>query len=144
MTEPLLIDESLADDGSPRQMHLALEPARLDSGSAAIRVLDDGAELGMISEGALAKIMGRYGRPLDARIAESLAAELARPAQTSVQVMSLSGNRSLARMKFRAAVDAASRDYVVWREPGREPLAALGRQLATALRFVLQSARARS
>lgn len=106
-------------------MHLALVPADDRQGQPHVRVVDDGATLGVISVGTLCKIMHRYGRPLDSAAGEPS------------EVMLLSEGRSIGRLQFRAAVDASSRDYAVLTEPGREPLAALGRQLASALRFVL-------
>lgn len=133
----LLIDESLKDDGSPHQMYLAVGASAQDSDAPEtrrqVRVIDDRAVLGAISVGTLARLMRRYGRPLDREITGS--------SDALDDVLELSGQRSIARLQFRAAVDAASRDYVVWREPGCEPLAALGRQIASALRFVLRRAR---
>ena len=131
----LLLDESLRDDGSPRQMYLALASTDKGRDEPYIRVLDDGAELGLVSVGTLQRIMDRYGRALDARIDSQTGGPESR--------LALNAGRSLGRLQFRAAVDAASRDYVVWREPGREPLAALGRQIATALRYLFEHARER-
>ena len=132
MSEPvteILIDESLRDDGSPRQMFLVRVPANAGAGPPHLRVVDDGAELGVISAGVMARLMHRYGRPLDSQV------------EPPGDGLALGAGRSVGRLAFRAAVDAASRDYVVLCEPAREPLAALGRHIATALRHVLARAR---
>ena len=129
MVTRLLIDESLNEDGSARQMHLLVVPVDEPGGDPRVRVVDDDATLGVISVAALCTIMRRYGRPLD------------RAAGAPGEVMPLGQGRTLGRLRFRAAVDAAGRDYAVLSEPGREPLATLGRQLASALRFVLMRAR---
>ena len=127
----IVIDESLGDDGEPRQMVLVRIPTNAGQNEARLRVVDHGVDIGMVSAGVLAGIMARYGRPLDNQVAA--------PARG----LDLGGQRSIGRVQFRAAVDAASRDYVVWRAPDREPLAALGRQLATALRYLLERANKR-
>ena len=91
----------------------------------ALNVCDVGGDL-VISVGVMASLMQRYARPLE------------HPPEPSEPVLQLGEGRSLEGFQFRAAVDAWSRDYLVWRQPGQEPIAVLGRQIAGALRFLLQ------
>jgi hypothetical protein len=111
----MLVDEHILPDGSVSRVHLT---------AAGDRVLlqADGAPRALPLS-ALAAVMRRYGRPLEAEVA---------PAPDDA-VLDFPDGSGLRRFAFRAAVDAAARDYLLWIEPGREPLAALATSIAAAL-----------
>ena len=74
--------------------------------------------------------MQRYGRPLDEGVGmEALPGE----------ELALGEDR-LRRMRYRAAVDAIGRDYLVWEPRGGEPVAALSIAVAAALRHLATAA----
>ena len=136
----LLIDEHILEDGSLRRTYLKVasgdggrgEGGSGDGGeSASALVLDGERPLGRVSAHILGSLMQRYGRPLE------------RDDGPDDSRLDLGQGRSLEHLRFRALVDASSRDYLVWREPGAEALAAMGRQIAAALRFLLERERAR-
>jgi hypothetical protein len=112
----LLIDERLDDDGEPIRTYLA-------SGTGAL-ILVEGGEARALPARAVAVVMRRYGRELEDGLAPD-GDELA-----------IAGLGTLARLRFRAAVDADGRDYLVWTEPGRPALACLARSAAAALRHL--------
>lgn len=120
MENRLLIDERLDDRGDPVRTYLAA------SGGGAVAVIEGDARR-EIPERAVAVVMRRYGRELDPGI---------EPGGEPLEIGDLG---SLARLRFRAAVDAEGRDYLVWSEPGRPPIAALGRQVAAALRHLART-----
>jgi hypothetical protein len=106
----ILIDEHLADDGAPVQTWL-------DDG-----VVQRGDQPPMrLPAGAIAAVMRRYGRPLEDGVEIVVVEELA-----------IDGG-ALRRVQFRAAVDASSRDWLVWLAPGVEPVAALATTIAAPL-----------
>ncbi len=140
----MLIDEHFDGDGAARKTWLALvEPAAVGgadgSASAAPAALDAEARLRLIApdgEGelpqrALAVVMQRYGRPLADGVSDDA---IAGPALT------LPGGARLTRMRWRAMVDAAGRDYLVLEVPERPPLAALASPVAAALRHLARRA----
>ncbi len=122
----LLIDEHLRMDGVAVRTHLDWQGGRVTI------VSDDGIH-GALSVGAIAKVMERYGKPLDATVS------LEGPRLT------LDDGAALRMLRFRAQVDVIARDYLVWERPGEEPLAALSNGVAAALRYLcLQMAEARA
>lgn len=94
-----------------------------------LRITDDDGLTGELPLSAVHQVMCRYGRPLEPGIAaegDSLTC----------------GTHQLRRLRYRAAVDAEGRDYLVWERPGDEPVACVATTVAAALRFlVARSAR---
>lgn len=122
----LLIDEHLRMDGTTVRTHLGWEDGRVTVTS------DDGIH-GVLSVAAIAKVMERYGKPLDAAVA------LEGPR------LALGPGAALRMLRFRAQVDVIARDYLVWEQVGAEPLAALSNGVAAALRYLcLQLAEAKA
>ncbi|MEZ4363364.1 MAG: hypothetical protein R3B48_24535 [Kofleriaceae bacterium] len=117
----LLLDEQLDGAGTPRRTVL-----RVEAGGG-VAVEHDGAVVGRLPALAVRTVMARYGRPLDEEIA------LEGPALAL-------GEERLRRLRWRAAVDALARDYLVWESPGAAPLAALGVSVAAALRHLAAAA----
>lgn len=115
----LLIDEHLRLDGSTVHTHLGFDGARVTI------TCDDGIH-GALSVGAIAKVMERYGRPLDLSLA---------PLEGTPR-LGLGDAGSLRMLRFRARVDTEARDYLVWERDGAEPLAALSNGVAAALRYL--------
>lgn len=125
----LLIDEWFGPngDGELAQTFVAIVPPKDDAGDHALRVLDRDRSA-MLPLAALETIMRRYGKPLEEGVVvdgPSLDAGCGRRLQT---------------LRYRAMVDASSRDYLVWYAPGQEPVAALGRTVASALRYLIERA----
>ena len=87
----LPISEHLRDDGS------AERTALVRRGDALALVVDD-AERGRLTDLAVVVVMRRYGRPLDPAVAAELA---------TAPTLALVGDRRLAHLRWRAAVDAA-------------------------------------
>ena len=110
----ILIDEHLAEDGVPRRTWLEVD-------GSTWRVRSDTAPPLPLPAGALAAVMGRYGRPLTNGIDLVMVEEIVVDGVT------------LRRVQFRAAVDASARDWLVWIVPGAEPLAALARAISAPL-----------
>lgn len=96
--------------------------------SEALVLEEDDVDLGALPALAVRVTMLRYGRELEPGL------ELDGP---ELPV----GQGTLRRYRYRAAVDAIGRDYLVWSEPGRPPLAALATTVAAALRHLLAAAR---
>lgn len=117
MPGAMLIDEHLDDDGAAVRTYLHIAP------DAAAIALSEGGETTPLPARALAVVMRRYGRELD-------------PGASAGGERHAVGAATIERMRFRAGVDAEGRDYLVWREPDRPPLAALSTQIAAALRFL--------
>ncbi len=108
-------------DGACHRMSLR---ARADE---ALDLEEDGVVLGALPALAVRVTMLRYGRELEPGL-EVAGAEL--------QV----GQGGLRRYRFCAAVDAIGRDYLVWSEPGRPPVASLATTVAAALRHLIAAA----
>jgi hypothetical protein len=118
----LLIDERLDAEGETRRTYLgAAAGGRLVLG-------EDGRELAALPAAAVIAVMRRYGRALEPDL---------RP---EGDPLALGGGAELSRLRFRARVDADVRDYLVLSEPGCEPIAALGRPVAAALRHLAGAA----
>lgn len=124
----ILIAEHIDDRGAPQQIYLELATA----GDAAAVHLIAGDVHGRLPVRAVEAVMRRYGRPLDQGIAPDGPA------------LDLGGGRVLQQMRYRAPVDASARDYLVWRTPGEEPLAALSNGVAAALRHLAAAMQART
>lgn len=114
----LLIDETIRPDSTVARTWLRLEAGRL-------AVDAEDAPLGVLSEDAVLVVLRRYGRALDADVALDGAHRLDLPS-----------GRALLRLRWRAAVDAAARDWLVLVEPDHDPVAALCPGVAAALRYL--------
>lgn len=129
----ILIAEHIDDRGTPQQIYLELASAdHASAGDAAAVHLIAGDVHGRLPVRAVEAVMRRYGRPLDEGIAPDGPA------------LDLGGGRVLQQMRYRAPVDASARDYLVWRTPGEEPLAALSNGVAAALRHLAAAMQART
>jgi hypothetical protein len=95
----LTIDVHLDDAGRP-----IATTAAPTTGGLAIAV--DGAVIGVVPEAAAIVVLRRYGRPLEPEVV----ALVAPPA------LHLAAGATVAHLRWRAAVDAAPRD---WDRPGR-------------------------
>jgi hypothetical protein len=116
MAAVLLLDERIKADGTHVRTWAASAGERL-------RISDDDGATGELSLVAVDRVMCRYGRPLDHGIAlegESL----------------VCGRYRLRRLRYRAAVDAEGRDYLVWERPGGEPVACVAAMATAALRYL--------
>lgn len=112
----LLLDERITADGSHARTWATSDGERL-------RVSDERGATGELSLVAVDRVMCRYGRPLDHGIAlegDSLPC----------------GRYRLRRLRYRAAVDAEGRDYLVWERPDGEPLACLAAMITAVLRYL--------
>jgi hypothetical protein len=110
----VIIDERIADDGALLRTLLELDGDRL--------LLRDGDRpVAALPPAAVVAVMQRYGRPLEPGLEpEPAALELG----------------AGIRLRFRARVDADSRDYLVLEQAGGDPLAAMAGSVAEALRFL--------
>lgn len=113
----VVIDEQILDDGSYRR-------TVLDAVDGRLRVREGTGAGRTLPVSAVVTVMERYGRPLDPAVGAD-----------GPQVQ-LAGGVGLRLLRFRAGVDADARDYLVLSRPDREPVAALSRVIAGALRFL--------
>ena len=119
----LLIDEHIKADG-------ATVRTRLGADGEHVRIESDDGITGKLSIGALEKVMRRYGRALAPEIV------------VAGDSVDFGGGRVLTHLKFRAKVDAISRDWLVWSDGGGgEPIAALSNGVAAALRYLVLALR---
>lgn len=118
----MLIDEHIRLDGTTVRTHLGFADGRITV------TCDDGIH-GALSVHAIAKVMERYGRPLDVTIAP-----LPTPAESPRLALGDAG--ALCMLRFRARVDVEPRDYLVWERDDHDPLAALSTGVAAALRYL--------
>jgi hypothetical protein len=118
----LLIDEHIRLDGTTVHTHLGFADGRVSV------TCDDGIH-GVLSPGAITKVMERYGKPLDLSIAPL-------PTEAESPRLAIGDAGALCMLRFHARVDAEARDYLVWERPGHEPLAALSNGVAAALRYL--------
>ncbi|HVV83073.1 MAG TPA: hypothetical protein VHE35_08325 [Kofleriaceae bacterium] len=140
----MLIDEHIRADS--RRVRTWLRPVDAGAGAAgagAAAAAAPGAEskiavevgldderpelLAALSGGAVAHVLRHYGKPLD----DDVLAQLA-----DAERIPLGGGLELARLRWRAAVDASGRDWLVLVTPGAEPVAALAPGVAGALRYI--------
>ncbi len=122
----LLIDEHIRADS--RVLRTYLVPVAGDK--VAIEVGLDGeppAAIAALTAASVAHVLRHYGRPL----ADEVLADL-----DGAERLALGPGLAVARLHWRAAVDAAGRDWLVLVADGAEPVAALAPGVAGALRFI--------
>lgn len=118
----LKIHEFILPSGELASVLLRQEEGRL------LLVSDDG-EL-ELPTGALRAVMLRYGAPFDAQ------------AMSQPQgVLELDQGASLRHVRHLAGYDVIARDYLVYAEPGLEPVCAMATNVAGALRYLGLAAR---
>lgn len=115
-----LLDERITADGTHVRTHAQLAGDR-------VRILDDDGTRGELSVAAVERVMARYGRALDPSIA------------LTGEALALPGGFQLRRLRYHTPVDATGRDYLVWEQPGCEPLAVVATMATAALRFLVVS-----
>jgi hypothetical protein len=113
----LLLDERIRADGSLARCFGSVEARRF-------RIHDSDVD-GTLSFAALDRVMTRYARPLDESI------------PLDGESLDLGDGRRLRRLRYRAAVDADSRDYLVWERPGEPPIAVIATMATAALRYLV-------
>jgi hypothetical protein len=114
---PLLLDEHILADGRVARAWASVDGDRL-------RVTDDDGAGGVLSVGAVERVMCRYGRELDTAIV------------LDGDALELADGRRLRRLRHHAQVDATGRDYLVWERPNEPPLAVLATHATAALRYL--------
>lgn len=127
----LQIDEEIRDDGEVQRVFLRAIAPGSDGGEHGVYLTADDGLRGALPVKAVAAVMRRYGKPLDPEVS------------AQGPGLDLGHGRTLQVLRYRARVDASSRDYLVWRAPGEEPLAALSRGITAALRYLVESMAAR-
>jgi hypothetical protein len=125
MSDRLQIDEHIRADSQVVRTYLvgAGDGVRIELEGPA-----DGPRAGMLSAAAVVHVVRRYAKPLDAEVASQL---------EGAPRLALPGGLALARLHWRAAVDADARDWLVLLAPGEEPQAALATGVAAALRYLI-------
>jgi hypothetical protein len=114
-----VIDERLDAAGEPHRTTLRHDEHK----QGFLAVEDDGVLLGHVSELAVRTVMQRYARALEDQVV------------VDGPWLALGEDR-LRRMRYRAAVDAIGRDYLVWESGQEPPAAALSISVAAALRHL--------
>ncbi|HXK17210.1 MAG TPA: hypothetical protein VNG33_05400 [Polyangiaceae bacterium] len=99
---------------------------RRDGG--ALKLLGEDGELALPG-GALRAVMLRYGAPFDADAVTETQASL-----------ELEGDARLRHVRHLAGYDVIARDYLVYAEPGLEPVCAMATNVAGALRYLALAA----
>src|SRR5678815_1541594 len=120
MRHVLLLDERILADGRHARTHATVIDERL-------RLRDDDGTEGELSITAVARVMTRFGRPLEDGVADAI----------EEPGLALPGGFRLRRLRYHAAVDATGRDYLVWDRPDGEPLAAVATMVTSALRYLV-------
>ncbi|MEM9493410.1 MAG: hypothetical protein AAGC55_29955 [Myxococcota bacterium] len=125
----LLIDECIDKLGKVVRTHVEVVESIEENigGTGRVKVILDHRGQGTVPTEAIAVVMKRYGRPLD---------DLAEQQGHFGPTLELGAGQTLRSFRFRAAVDASGRHYLVWSAPEQEPLAALSRGVAAALRHL--------
>lgn len=117
----LKIHELILTSGELSGVFLKLEGERL------LLVSDEGSLA--LPAGALPAVMRRYGAPFDPDAQSEEQAELELP-----------GAARLQHVRHLAGYDVVARDYLVYREPGLEPLCVMATTVAGALRHLARAA----
>ncbi len=117
----LKIDEHIRGDGALVSTWLVADGAR-------VLVEVEGGTSGALSAAAVVHVVRRYARPLEAEVAAQV---------VGAPRLRLTDGMALAVLHWRAAVDAAGRDWLVLTAPGDEPQAALATGVAAALRYLV-------
>jgi hypothetical protein len=117
----LKVHETTRADGSLAPVFLVLEGEALGISS------DDGTFA--LPDGSLEAVMARFGKPLE-------------PSERLVQAgaLDLGDGRVLRHVRHLARYDVIARDYLVYDEPGREPMCALATTVAGALQHLGRAA----
>ena len=89
-----------------------------------LRLVGEEGELGL-PRGALRAVMLRYGAPFDRDASCESQGELA-----------LDAGATLTHVRHLAGYDVIARDYLVYAEPGLEPVCAMATNVAGALRYL--------
>ena len=122
----LLIDEHIRADS--RRVRTWLVPQPGDKVAIDVGLDAETPEtIAALSAGAVAHVLRHYGKPLD----EDVVPEL-----SGAERLGLGAGIEVARLRWRAAVDADGRDWLVLLVDGAEPVAALASGVAAALRFI--------
>ena len=120
----LMIDEAIRADSSVVRTYLSLVPGDGDR----VRIDVDGGTSGALSATAVAHVIRRYARPLDADLI---------PLLGTAPRLPFPDGSALVVLHWRAAVDAAGRDWLVLVTATDEPHAALATGVAAALRYLV-------
>jgi hypothetical protein len=118
----LTISERITEDGTREVVTLEVR-----DGELFLRV--GGGSPAHLPEGALDRVMTRYGKPLAPEIA------LDGPA------LDVGEGRMLRLLRHRARYDVIAKDFLVWSVPGQEPLAELAIAVTAALVHLAGAAR---
>jgi hypothetical protein len=110
---PLLIYEWTADGGGTEALLVSFE-------HQALVVHVEGRKVALPVE-ALARVMERYGKPLDDTV------KLEGP------TLDLGAHGSLRRIRHRGFYDVIARDFIVWERPEGEPLVEMATAVSAAL-----------
>jgi hypothetical protein len=116
----LKIDEITRDDGTLEGVHLHASPS--EQAELGELVLVTPSRETQLPAHVLAPVMRRYGLPFDPDEAVSV-----------VGTLDLGGARSLRHVRHLARYDVIAKDYLVYEEPGAEPICALATTVAGAL-----------
>ncbi len=106
-----------------------LSSVLLRSDAESLWLVSEDGELGLPA-GALRAVMLRYGAPFDPDALSD-----------SLGVLALSAGASLRHVRHLAGYDVIARDYLVYAEPGLEPVCAMATNVAGALRYLGIAAR---
>jgi hypothetical protein len=120
----LLVDEHIRADSVVVRTWLARTPGQGDK----VTVEVEPGTGGVLSAAAVMHVMRRYARPLDDEVIAGLAA---------APSLTLPSGAALHLLHWRAAVDAAGRDWLVLTAPDDEPIAALSAGVAAAFRYLV-------
>ena len=132
----MLVDERLDASGAMHRMTL-----RRDGDALVLE--EDGELLGRLPAVAVRMVMQRYARELDDGVVmeelDEASVDLGEPGEPAGA--DGRGADRLRRMRYRAAVDAIGRDYLVRERAGLPPVAALSITVTAALRHLAAATR---